>query len=152
MAAANRGIYSRGMDLAVALDFVRSRRNGVLTTIRRDGRPQLSNIVYAMDDEGALRISVTANRAKTKNLMRDPRGSLYVVGDDFWAYAVVDGTVTVSPVARDPRDPTTEALVDLYRSLAGEHQNWDEYRAAMVADERLVLVLEPTGAYGMLPD
>lgn len=139
------------MDLSVALDFVRPRRNGVLTTIRRDGRPQLSNIVYAADDQGSIRISVTANRAKTKNLMRDPRGSLYVVGDDFWAYAVVDGDVTVSPVARDPHDPTADALVALYQSLAGEHDNWDEYRAAMVADERLVLVLEPTSAYGTVP-
>ena len=63
----------------------------MLTTLRRDGRPQLSNIVYAVGGDDVIRVSVTADRAKTKNLARDPRASLYVLGDDFWAYA---GAVT----------------------------------------------------------
>ena len=74
------------MDIDVALTFLRSRKQGVLTTIRRDGRPQLSNILYAIDEAGTVRISITADRAKAKNLARDPRGSLYVVSDNFWAY------------------------------------------------------------------
>jgi PPOX class probable F420-dependent enzyme len=138
------------MDLAQAIEFARTRRNGVLTTIRRDGRPQLSNIAYAIDTDATIRVSITADRAKTKNLQRDPRASLYVCRDDFWAYAVLDGAASLTPVAADPADATVDALVELYRMLAGEHDNWAEYRAAMVADRRLVLTVTPTHAYGML--
>ena len=132
------------------MTFIRGERQGVLTTIRRDGRPQLSNIVYAVDAAGTIRISVTAGRAKTKNLARDPRASLYVCRENFWAYAVVDGPATLTPVAADPHDATVDELVELYRSLAGEHDNWDEYRAAMVGDGRLVIRITPASAYGML--
>ena len=139
------------MDIDVALTFMRSRKQGVLTTMRRDGRPQLSNILYAIDEAGTVRISITAYRAKAKNLARDPRGSLYVVGDNFWAYAVVDGPAELSPVAADPNDVTVGELVTLYQQLVGEHDDWDEYRRTMVADQRLVVRLSPNHAYGMLP-
>ena len=139
------------MELQQAMDFIRGERQGVLTTIRRDGRPQLSNIVYAVDDVGTIRISVTAGRAKTKNLARDTRASLYVVRDDFYAYVVIDGTAELTPVAARPDDATVDELVDLYRSLQGEHPNWNEYRAAMVADKRLVARIRPERAYGMAP-
>jgi PPOX class probable F420-dependent enzyme len=139
------------MELAKALDFVRAHRQGVLTTLRRDGRPQISNIIYVIDDGGTIRISVTADRAKTKNLERDPRASMYVCGDNFWAYAIVEGEAELAPVAAEPADATVEELVDLYRALSGEHPDWDEYRRAMVADRRLVVRLRPTRAYGMLP-
>ena len=139
------------MDIDVALTFMRSRKQGVLTTIRRDGRPQSSNILYAIDEAGTVRISITAYRAKAKNLARDPRGSLYVVGDNFWAYAVVDGPAELSPVAADPNDVTVGELVTLYQQLVGEHDDWDEYRRTMVADQRLVVRLSPNHAYGMLP-
>ena len=137
------------MDIGQAIEFAHAHRNGVLTTIRRDGRPQLSNVVYAIVDD-AIKVSLTTDRAKTKNLRRDPRASLYVCRDDFWAYAVIDGTASLTPVAADPNDATVDALVELYRSLAGEHDNWADYRAAMVADQRLVLTVTPTNAYGML--
>ena len=139
------------MELSSALEFARGLRQGVLTTIRRDGRPQISNIIYALDEAGTVRISVTAGRAKTKNLQRDPRASLYVCGDNFWAYAVLEGLADLTPVASAPDDATVEELVALYRSLSGEHPDWDEYRAAMVADQRLVVRITPTRAYGMLP-
>jgi PPOX class probable F420-dependent enzyme len=139
------------MELQQALEFIRGERQGVLTTIRRDGRPQLSNIVYAVDAAGAIRISVTAGRAKTKNLARDPRASVYVCRENFWAYAVVDGPAVLTPVAADPHDATVDELVELYRSLAGEHDDWEDYRAAMVTDGRLVIRITPTSAYGMLP-
>jgi len=140
------------VELSTATAFIRDRRNGVLTTIRRDGRPQLSNIVYAVDAAGAIQVSVTANRAKTRNLERDPRASLYVSRDDFWAYVVVDGTATLTPVAADPHDATADALVELYRRLAGEHTDWEDYRRAVVTEGRLVLTITPDHAYGMLPD
>ncbi len=149
-------VVSVAMELTTALEFVRAHRQGVLVTIRRDGRPQLSNIIYAVDGapsepDATIRISVTADRAKTKNLGRDPRASLYVVADDFWAYAVVEGDAELSPVAADPSDATVDELVALYRSMQGEHPDWDEYRRAMVADARLVVRLRPTRGYGMLP-
>jgi PPOX class probable F420-dependent enzyme len=139
------------MELSKALEFVAQQRQGVLTTLRRDGRPQLSNIIYGFDGT-TIRISVTAVRAKSKNLRRDPRASLYVCGDNFWAYAIVEGAAELSPVATDPADATVDELVALYRSLSGEHPDWDEYRDAMVNDHRLVVRLAPTYAYGMLPD
>src|SRR3954469_11074966 len=139
------------MELQQAIDFIRGERQGVLTTLPRGGRRQLSNIVYAVDDAGSIRISVTADRAKTKNLARDPRASLYVCSENFWAYAVVDGPAELTPVATDPNDAIVDELVALYRSLAGEHDDWDDYRAAMVKDARLVIRITPTSAYGMLP-
>ena len=143
--------YPSRMELDTALTFMRDRKQGVLTTIRRDGRPQLSNILYILDATGTFRISVTAERAKARNLARDPRGSLYVLGDNFWAFAVVDGPTELSPVAADPDDATVGELVELYRTLMGEHDDWDEYRATMVADGRLIIRLHPNHAYGMLP-
>jgi PPOX class probable F420-dependent enzyme len=122
---------------------------GVLVTLKRDGRPQLSNIMYGLGDDGVARVSVTDGRAKTANLRRDPRASLHVTTDDFWSYAVAEGTAELTPVAADPGDDTVEELVELYRSLNGEHPDWDEYRAAMVADQRLVVRLRIEHLYGM---
>jgi PPOX class probable F420-dependent enzyme len=138
------------MELSEALDFVRDRRNGVLTTLKRDGRPQLSNISYALGDDGVVRISVTHDRAKTANLRRDPRASLHVSREDFWAYVVLEGDVELTPTASEPDDHTVDELVDYYRSVAGEHDDWDDYRRTMVADRRLLVLLAPTHAYGML--
>ena len=139
------------MDLDRALRFAREHRRGVLVTQKRDGRPQLSNVMYEARDDGTVRVSVTADRAKVKNLARDSRASLHITSDDFWAYAVLEGDVELSPVATSPHDPTVDELVELYRSMAGEHDDWDAYRAAMVNDRRLVARLHPTHAYGMLP-
>jgi len=138
------------MDLGQALEFVRQRREAVLATIKPDGRPQLSNIFYVLGDEGVATISVTDSRAKTVNLRRDPRASLHVAGDDFFHYVVLEGEVTLSPVAADPNDETVDQLVAYYRAGMGEeHPNWDEFRAAMVNDGRLVLHFHPSRAYGI---
>src|SRR5829696_72518 len=139
------------MHLAPALEFARPRRQGVLTTQKRDGRPQLSNISYHLGDDDVVRISVTDGRAKTANLRRDSRASLHVTRDDFYAYVVLECDATLTPVAQSPDDPTVEQLVEYYRAVAGEHDDWDEYRRAMVADRRLMLELRPVHAYGMLP-
>ncbi len=136
------------MDLTDALAFVESTHNGVLVTLKRDGRPQLSNISFAVTD-GVVRISITDDRAKVKNLRRDPRGSLYVSSPDFWSYVVLEGTVVLSPVSAAPDDATVEELIDLFRAVQGkEHPDWDDYRAAMVRDKRLVARLRPERAYG----
>ena len=138
------------MDLTDALSFVTARKQGVVATIRANGRPQLSNIMYVPGDGGVLRVSITDTRAKTVNIRRDPRVSLYVVGDTFWQYIVVEGTGQLSPVATDPHDDTVEQLIGYYRTGNGEHENWDDYRAAMVADRRLILSIHPERAYGMV--
>ncbi len=136
------------MDLHDAMTFAKGRHQGVLATIRRDGRPQLSNIVFSLEDDGVARISVTDDRAKTRNLRRDPRALLYVPGDSFWHYAVLDGIAELTPVAREPQDPTVNELIELYRAVSGEHPDWDEFRTAMVNERRLVIRFRPVAAYG----
>ena len=139
------------MELAEALAFVGARQEGVLATIRANGRPQLSNILYIAGEDGLQRISVTDSRAKTKNIRRDPRVSLYVLGDSFWQFVVVEATAELSPVAADPTDDTVEQLVAYYRAGRGEeHPDWDEFRATMVADRRLIVTLHPERAYGLV--
>ena len=141
------------MDLSTALAFARDRRQGVLATIRANGRPQLSNILFVPAEGETLRISVTADRAKTANLRRDPRASLHVVGESFYQYVVIEAVADLSPVAVEPDDETVDALVEYYRLGQGEHPDWDEYRTAMVSDRRLVITLRPERAYGMgLPE
>lgn len=125
--------------------LVESSSKGVLVTIKRDGRPQLSNVLYAVSG-GVVRVSVTDDRAKTRNLRRDPRASLYVTSDDFWSYTVVEGTAELSEVAAAPDDAAVDELVELYRALQGEHPDWDDYRAAMVRERRCVLVITPERA------
>jgi PPOX class probable F420-dependent enzyme len=137
------------MDLTEALAFVRDRRQGILVTIRANGRPQISNIMFVPGEGDTLRISVTDDRAKTVNLRRDPRASLYVLGDNFWQWTVIDGEAELSPVAADPHDATVDALVEYYKIGQGEHPDWEEYRAAMVSDRRLVITLRPERAYGL---
>lgn len=139
------------MELIAALVFAREHRNGVLTTLKRDGRPQLSNITYTVGEDDTVRISITADRAKYANLRRDPRASLHISRPDFWAYAVLEGDAEVGQVAARRDDATVDELVELYRTIAGEHEDWGAYRAAMVNDRRTVVRLRPTHAYGMLP-
>ncbi|HVK23549.1 MAG TPA: PPOX class F420-dependent oxidoreductase [Actinokineospora sp.] len=129
--------------------LIRNRPFGTLATLKRDGRPQLSNVLHHLDEaEGVLRISVTDGRAKTANLRRDPRATYHVTSADGWQYAVAEGIAEFSEVAQDPHDAAADELVALYRNLSGEHPNWDEYRAAMVADGRLVLRIKIDRVYG----
>jgi PPOX class probable F420-dependent enzyme len=133
-------------------DFLADHAKGVLVTLKRDGRPQLSNVLYDYDrDTATARVSVTADRAKTRNAERDPRVSLHVSSDDFWAYVVADGEAVLGDTVRDPHDAAADELVDLYRALAGEHDAWEKYRQVQVAERRLVLTLKISHTYGMVP-
>jgi len=107
-------------------------------------------INYAFDAaEQVIRVSLTDTRAKTHNIRRDPRVSL-MVQPETYKYAVYEGDAELSAVTESPDDAAAEELVDLYRAAAGqEHPDWDEYRAAMVADKRLVLRIRVTHTYGM---
>jgi PPOX class probable F420-dependent enzyme len=125
---------------------------GVLATIKRDGRPQLSNVSYYFDQRAvAIEVSITEPRAKTRNLRRDPRASILVTSDDGWSYAVAEGTGELSAPAADPHDDTVEGLIALYRNIAGEHPDWDDYRRAMVTDRRVLMRLPISHLYGMPP-
>jgi PPOX class probable F420-dependent enzyme len=125
---------------------------GILATIKRDGRPQLSNVTYHFDPRAlTIEVSVTEPRAKTRNLRRDPRASILVSSEDGWSYAVAEGDAVLSPPAAAPDDETVESLIALYRSMAGEHPDWDEFRGAMVVDRRVLLRLPISHLYGMPP-
>jgi PPOX class probable F420-dependent enzyme len=139
------------MDLDTALDFARGHSRAVLITLKADGRPQSSNVIQWTDADGVVHVSVTDTRAKVRNLRRDPRVSIHVTADDFWSYVVLEGDADLTPVAAAPDDATVDELVAYYRALNGEHPDWDDYRRAMVADQRLVLRLRPTHVYGMTP-
>lgn len=124
---------------------------GVLATIKRDGRPQLSNVNYFFDPETLrAKVSVLDGRAKVANVRRDARVSMLVSSDDGWSYAVLEGTAELSAVAAAPDDATVEELVEVYRSIRGEeHPDWEEYRRVMVDDRRLVLRLAVEHVYGL---
>jgi PPOX class probable F420-dependent enzyme len=127
-----------------------SRNLGVVATIKPNGRPHLSNVSYIYDSgKDLIRISVTDGRAKVRNLRRDPRVSFHVATQAGWSYAVVEGIAELSPVASEPDDAVVEELIDIFRLIQGEHPDWDEYRAAMVADRRLVLRIPIEHVYGL---
>jgi PPOX class probable F420-dependent enzyme len=130
-------------------DLIAGANAGTLATIKRDGRPQLSDVNYTADAEHRIiRISTRAPLAKTKNLRRDPRASLHVPADGR-GYAVAEAAATLSAVATDEHDATVEELIEVYRLVQGtDHPDWADYRRAMVADQRLVLRLDVERVYG----
>jgi len=126
------------MDLDEARAFLRDHHRGVLVTRRADGRPQLSPVLAALDGEGRVAISTRETAIKAKNARRDARVSLCVLSDGFFGpWVQVDGQARIEslPGAMD-------GLVDQYRRVAGEHPDWDEFRAAMSAERRVVLRIE----------
>ena len=138
------------MDETALLDLIADRKFGTLVTLKRDGRPQLSNVLHAWDAETrTLRISVTDSRAMVANVRRDARVSYHVSSPAGWSYAVAEGEAELGPVTEAPGDAASDELVDLYRTLAGECGDWDDYRRAMVAERRLVLRLPVRRVYGL---
>lgn len=127
------------VDRETLLDFVRPRHRMVVITTRRDGRPQASPVAGGVDDRGRIVISTYPERAKARNPRHDPRVSVLVLSDDFDAeWVQVDGSCEVI----DPPD-SVEPLVDYYRSIAGEHPDWDEYRQAMRDQGKSLLRITP---------
>jgi len=136
------------MEISAALAAARPYHQSTLTTLRRNGRPQLSNVLHTVDDGGVIRISITADRAKYANLRRQPWAALKVDVGTFWSYVVLEGPAELSEVASAPDDAAVAELVGVYRAISGEHDDWEAYRAAMVADRRVVVRLRPDHAYG----
>jgi PPOX class probable F420-dependent enzyme len=111
---------------------------------------QLSNVLHHVGDDGLFRISITADRAKYRNLARDPWMALHVTQADFLGYVVLEGVCELATVAARPDDETVDELVEFYRMLMGEHPNWDLYRQVMVSEHRTLIRFRPDRAYGML--
>jgi PPOX class probable F420-dependent enzyme len=127
------------VSLEELLDFVRPRHRMVLLTSRADGRPQLSPVTGGVDDAGRIVISTYPERAKTANLRRTPKASVLVISDEWndpWVQIDGDAEVIDLPDALEP-------LVDYYRCIAGEHPDWDEYRAAMTAQGKSLIRITP---------
>jgi PPOX class probable F420-dependent enzyme len=130
------------MDLDDAREFIRHNHRAVLATMRQDGTPQLSPVTCGVDGTGAVIVSTRETAAKTKNVRRDSRAWLCVITDGFFGQFVqVEGAVTVVSLPE-----AMDGLVDYYRSISGEHPDWDDYRASMVREQRVLLRLELTRA------
>ncbi len=124
-------------------------RLGVLATIKADGRPQLSPVTPFYDEQASvIMVSMTEGRAKTVNLRRDPRATLEVTSPDGWSWATAEGVATLTGPGATPDSAAVEALVDYYRRAAGEHPDWAEYRAVMVADRRVLMTMTVDHVYG----
>ncbi len=124
------------MNREQALAYVGRNHRGVLATLKRDGMPQLSPVAYLLDDDGEVKISVTHDRAKTRNIRREPRVAMSVVGENWYEYVVVEGR------ARIVEDDPVPLLRHVYRGVRGEgHPDWREFDEAMVRDDRVVLVI-----------
>jgi PPOX class probable F420-dependent enzyme len=122
------------MDRDSALGYIGANRRGVLVTLKRDGRPQISYVAYLLDDDGEVKISVTKDRAKTRNVLRDPRVSLSVVGPNWYEYVVVEG------MGRIIEEGALPVLRRVYEGVSGKpHPDWADFDAAMVRDGRVVL-------------
>lgn len=125
---------------------------GVLVTLKRDGRPQLSNVGYQfLVGSRTVLVSTTEDRAKTRNLRRDARASFHVSTPDLGAYAVGEGLAELSAVAASPDDPIVDDLVQHYRTIRGEHPDWADFRTAMAAERRLLVHVPLTRVYGWNP-
>jgi PPOX class probable F420-dependent enzyme len=130
------------VDLDEARDYVRTNHRAVLATMRRDGTPQMSPVTCSVDDAGRVVVSSRETAIKTKNVRRDPRAWLCVFPDAFFGgFVQVEGSVEVVSLPE-----AIEGLVDYYRSVAGEHPDWDDYRAAMEKEKRVLLRLDLTRA------
>jgi PPOX class probable F420-dependent enzyme len=123
------------MDVATAQEFLQTNHRAVLATTRSDGRPQLSPVLATVDAEGRVLISTRETALKVRNLRRDPHVSLAILNDGFFGnWAQVDGTAEILALPE-----ALDVLVDYYRRTAGDHPNWDEYKADMVAQRRVVV-------------
>jgi len=130
------------MDLDRARDFVRSHHRAILATTRDDGTPQMSPVLVAVDDDGRIVVSSREPAMKTRNLRRRPQACVCVISDGFYGdWVQVEGDVEIVelPTAMD-------GLVGYYRQISGEHPDWDDYRAAMVRDQRVLIRIDPRRA------
>lgn len=136
------------IEMADALEFAGSTREGVLITIRRDGRPQSSDVHHAVAD-GTIVFSVLPNRSKVFNIERDPRVVYHVSHEG--SYLSFDSTAVVSPIPTETYGPEMDTLINAFRAVSGkEHPDWDEFREAMVSERRRVITVTPNSVVGLI--
>ncbi|GHF22744.1 PPOX class F420-dependent enzyme [Amycolatopsis deserti] len=134
------------------LDLVANQRFGTLATVRRDGRPQLSTVIYAWyPEEKLIRISATADRAKVRNLRRDPRAVLHVAASNGMAYAVVEGDVDLSPVSTEPGDATGRETAEFATRFEDPYADLDGFYQRMVDEQRVIIRIPVSRVYGLPP-
>ena len=130
------------MNIDQALDFVATNHRGILLTHRSDGGPQMSPIVAGVDSDGYVVVSSRETAYKVKNLLRDPRASVCIFTDGFYGgWVQIDGVAEVISLPE-----AMDGLIDYYRQLSGEHPDWDEYRAAMREERRVLVRIPPERA------
>ena len=131
-------VYGRRMDLDEARGVIREQHRAVLATMRDDGTPQMSPVLVAVDDDGRVLISTRETAVKVRNVRRDGRLWLCVLPDGFFGrWVQVEGRVEIVSLPE-----AMEGLVDYYRRVSGEHDDWDDYRAAMQREKRVLLRVE----------
>ncbi len=128
-------------------DFISNNDKAVLSTFRRSGAAQLSIVVVGNYGDGAA-FTTTEDRAKLLNLRRDSRCSLLVSQDSWWGFVVLEGSARIMSADNTESEELRQAFRDVYRSISGEHPDWDEYDRAMVEDRRAVIVVVPERIYG----
>jgi PPOX class probable F420-dependent enzyme len=129
------------VDVEAALRFAAENHRGVLATRRRDGRAQLSPVACAALD-GTIVVSSRETAVKVKNLRRDPQASICVMNDGFYGpWVQVDGPATIVSLPE-----AMDGLVEYYRQISGEHPDWDDYRAAMEREHRVLVRIAPAYA------
>ena len=130
------------MDIGLATTFVSTHPRAILATTRLDGRPQLSPVVAATDDDGRVLISTRETAVKARNLARDDRATLCVISDSFFGdWVQLDGRAELIHL------PAALPILEYYyRRISGEHPDWDAYRAAMRAEKRLIIRITPDRA------
>lgn len=138
------------IELDTALEYASTVRSGAIITIRRDGRPQSSDVHHGVHD-GVISFSVLPTRAKVFNIERDPRVVYHVSNTDDGSYLSFDGTAVVTPIATSIDDPAVDLLAESFRAVAKkEHPDWDEFRQAMVHEKRRAVIVTPTSVVGLI--
>ncbi|HEX3708000.1 MAG TPA: PPOX class F420-dependent oxidoreductase [Mycobacteriales bacterium] len=128
------------METSEALDFIREHHHAVLATMRADGAPQLTPVTAGVDADGEIVVSSRETAAKVRNLRRDPRASLCVFTERFFGeFVQVEGMATIVSLP-----DAMDGLVDYYRSISGEHPDWDDYRDTMIRDHRVLVTIDPS--------
>ncbi len=138
------------MDLEKAVSWASNMHHGVLITLRKDGRPQSSDIAYAVIG-GKFCISATVTRAKTINLLRDNRAVLHITSPETWSYISFDGAAEITQTAQQPEDPVCKELATVFTAIQKkQHPDWEEFNQAMIKDKRLVTRFVPDSAVGQI--
>lgn len=137
------------MELEDATEHLQGFHHAVVAVVDEDGYPHVTRVMQHFDGD-VCRVSITDDRVKTRHLRARPRATLHVPGDDPWHWVSVEADAELSPVATAPDGEVAQELLEVYEAMAGPHDDPDDFRSEMVAQDRLVLRLTPRRVYGQL--